>query len=89
MVCSDSYELKNDQKEWISNNTEKVYSLLEATPPDGKEFAEIVKSVLSREELWNIWKNDSCPGKVHLDFSKVSYIFSLTIFITTHFLLKF
>lgn len=63
MVFSESYELKNDQKEWITNNTEKVYSLLEATPPDGKEFAAIVKNVLSREELWNIWKNDSCPGK--------------------------
>lgn len=34
------------------------------TPPDGKEFAEIIRNVLNREELWNIWKNDSCPGKL-------------------------
>ncbi|CAH1154374.1 unnamed protein product [Phaedon cochleariae] len=58
---SDSYELKSDQKEWIINNTEKVYNLLRETPPDGEEFAEIVKNILSREELWNGWKNDSCP----------------------------
>ncbi|XP_056629583.1 THO complex subunit 1 [Diorhabda sublineata] len=58
---SDAYELKNDQKEWISTNTEKVYNLLRETPPDGEEFAQIVKNLMHREELWNAWKNDSCP----------------------------
>ncbi|CAG9831828.1 unnamed protein product [Diabrotica balteata] len=58
---TDAHELKNDQKEWISTNTEKVYSLLRETPPDGEEFAEIVKNILNREELWNAWKNESCP----------------------------
>lgn len=58
---SDAHELKNDQKEWISTNTEKVYNLLRETPPDGEEFAQIVKNILHREELWNAWKNDSCP----------------------------
>ncbi|KAG5863534.1 hypothetical protein JTB14_009236 [Gonioctena quinquepunctata] len=57
----DSYELKTDQKEWISSNTEKVYTLLRETPPDGEEFSQIVRNVLCREELWNAWKNDSCP----------------------------
>ncbi|KAJ8923363.1 hypothetical protein NQ315_001921 [Exocentrus adspersus] len=58
---SESYELKADQKEWIQNQTEKVYSLLKETPPDGEIFAKIVKNILSREELWNSWKNDGCP----------------------------
>nr|CAI5846650.1 unnamed protein product [Callosobruchus analis] len=58
---SDSFELKNDQKEWISTTTDKIYNLLRDTPPDGDRFAQIVKHVLSREELWNAWKNDSCP----------------------------
>ncbi|CAG9865113.1 unnamed protein product [Phyllotreta striolata] len=58
---SEMHELKTDQKEWITSNTEKVYNLLRETPPDGEEFAQIVKQVLSREELWNAWKNDSCP----------------------------
>lgn len=58
---SDSYELKADQKEWIQTNTEKVYNLLRETPPDGERFAEIIKNILKREELWNAWKNDGCP----------------------------
>nr|CAH7768225.1 unnamed protein product [Callosobruchus chinensis] len=58
---SESFELKSDQKEWISTTTDKIYVLLRDTPPDGDNFAQIVKHVLSREELWNAWKNDSCP----------------------------
>nr|XP_023027545.1 THO complex subunit 1-like [Leptinotarsa decemlineata] len=50
-----------NKKKWIANNTETVYNLLRETPPDGQEFAQIVKNVLSREELWNGWKNESCP----------------------------
>ncbi|KAF7278945.1 THO complex 1-like protein Hpr1 [Rhynchophorus ferrugineus] len=57
----ESYELKTDQKEWISNTTEKVYDLLKETPPDGERFADIIKNILKREELWNAWKNDGCP----------------------------
>ncbi|XP_030760577.1 THO complex subunit 1 [Sitophilus oryzae] len=58
---SDNYELKPDQKEWVTNATEKVYTLLKETPPDGESFAEVTKSILKREELWNAWKNDGCP----------------------------
>ncbi|XP_018322203.1 THO complex subunit 1 [Agrilus planipennis] len=58
---TDSFELKADQKEWIQNIIEKVYSLLRETPPDGTKFAEIVKNILHREEHWNTWKNDGCP----------------------------
>ncbi|EFA08780.1 THO complex subunit 1 [Tribolium castaneum] len=58
---SESFELKSDQKEWIQSSTEKVYSLLRETPPDGKRFAEIASNILSREEYWNAWKNDGCP----------------------------
>lgn len=63
LIFRESYELKNDQKDWINANTEKIYGLLRETPPDGEKFAQCVKNVLSREELWNAWKNDSCPGK--------------------------
>lgn len=65
MYFSESYELKSDQKEWIQNQTEKVYSLLKETPPDGESFAKIVKNILVREELWNAWKNDGCPGNIY------------------------
>lgn len=56
--------MKSDQKEWVQNNVEKIYSLLKETPPDGEKFAEIVKNILSREEHWNIWKNSGCPGMI-------------------------
>ncbi|XP_066246596.1 THO complex subunit 1 [Euwallacea similis] len=58
---SDNYELKADQKEWIQNSSEKVYNLLRETPPDGENFAIIIRNILKREELWNTWKNDGCP----------------------------
>ncbi|ENN77692.1 hypothetical protein YQE_05766, partial [Dendroctonus ponderosae] len=58
---SDTYELKPDQKEWIQSACEKVYALLRETPPDGENFANIIKNILKREELWNSWKNDGCP----------------------------
>lgn len=44
--------------------TDMVYSLLEETPPDGEKFAKIVKHILMREEHWNTWKNDGCPGSL-------------------------
>lgn len=46
-----------------------MYALLRETPPDGKKFAEITSKILTREEYWNAWKNDSCPElkKIPLD----------------------
>ncbi|GJQ80965.1 hypothetical protein Trydic_g4782 [Trypoxylus dichotomus] len=58
---SDSFELKQDQKDWVQNTTEKIYSLLAETPPDGEHFAQIFKNILRREEYWSTWKNDGCP----------------------------
>jgi THO complex subunit 1 len=58
--------LKNDQLEWVKDITALIYKLIEETPPDGKRFAECVKQILKREEHWNNWKNDGCPGKSYL-----------------------
>lgn len=57
----DAYELKTDQKDWIQTQTDKVYSLLKETPPDGENFARITQQLMNREQLWNGWKNDGCP----------------------------
>lgn len=48
------------QSEYIKETEAKVYQLLEETPPNGKRFARTVKHMLSREEMWNNWKNDGC-----------------------------
>lgn len=39
-----------------------VYKLLEETPPNGKKFADSVRHMLKREDLWNNWKNEGCKG---------------------------
>ncbi|CAK1550625.1 unnamed protein product [Leptosia nina] len=57
----ESQELKSDQLDWVKETTNLVYKLLGETPPDGKRFAQCVKSILKREEHWNNWKNDGCP----------------------------
>lgn len=51
----------------MQTNTEKIYSLLRETPPDGERFSQIVKNVLAREEHWNVWKNDGCPGNNNIN----------------------
>ena len=43
----------------ISNKFALV--LIQETPPDGEQFANVVKHVLEREEFWNNWKNEGCP----------------------------
>lgn len=58
----ENFELKVDQKDWVQSTSEKIYDLLRETPPDGPAFADIVSNILKREEYWNIWKNDGCPG---------------------------
>lgn len=62
MQFRENFELKTEQKEWVQTTTEKIYDLLRETPPDGQAFSEIVANILKREEYWNIWKNDGCPG---------------------------
>ncbi|CAH0729528.1 unnamed protein product, partial [Brenthis ino] len=57
----ESQELKSDQLDWVKETTSLIYKLLGETPPDGKRFADCVKSILKREEHWNSWKNDGCP----------------------------
>lgn len=58
---TEAQELKSDQSDWIKDTTSQIYRLLGETPPNGKKFAECVKSILKREEHWNNWKNDGCP----------------------------
>ena len=56
----DSQKLSDEQKNWVINATEQVYKLLEDTPPNGKAFAQAIRHILKREELWNNWKNEGC-----------------------------
>ncbi|KAB7503708.1 THO complex subunit 1 [Armadillidium nasatum] len=53
--------LSEDQAMWVKKMQEKCFSLLAETPSNGKEFVEIVKAILKREEIWSEWKNNGCP----------------------------
>nr|CAG4647752.1 EOG090X0324 [Moina brachiata] len=57
----ESQKLTEEQIAWASATTEKIYSLLRDTPPDGIAFAETIQHILKREEFWNNWKNEGCP----------------------------
>ncbi|KAK6626388.1 hypothetical protein RUM43_006699 [Polyplax serrata] len=57
----ESYELELKQLGWIKEQVELVYQLLAETPTNSEKFAQAVKHILSREELWNNWKNEGCP----------------------------
>lgn len=48
------------QQEFVKETESKVYSLIEETPPQGKDFSKTVRHMLRREEMWNNWKNDGC-----------------------------
>lgn len=59
----DSQVLTASQNDFVKETESKVYRLLEETPPNGKSFAQTVRHMLKREELWNNWKNEGCKGK--------------------------
>lgn len=54
--------LSEDNLNWTKSTQEKVVQLIRETPPDGDSFANTVEHILTREEFWNNWKNDSCPS---------------------------
>ncbi|XP_060646521.1 THO complex subunit 1 [Drosophila nasuta] len=56
----DSYTLTTAQSDFIKETEQRVYKLLEETPPYGRRFARTVQHMLHREEMWNNWKNDGC-----------------------------
>lgn len=71
---ADTYSLNTAQTDWVKETEQQIYKLLAETPPNGKKFAETVRHMLSREEIWNAWKNDGCkefkPPESSTDISK-------------------
>ncbi|XP_035780667.1 THO complex subunit 1-like [Anopheles albimanus] len=57
---ADAHVLTQAQSDWLKETETVVYRLLEESPPNGKKFAETVRHMLTREELWNSWKNEGC-----------------------------
>lgn len=57
-----SYKLLEKQTLWVNELVDRTYTIMEATPPKGKKFANTVKHILSREENWINWKNEGCPS---------------------------
>ncbi|XP_058811766.1 THO complex subunit 1 [Topomyia yanbarensis] len=57
---ADNHCLTPAQVDWLKETEIKVYKLIEESPPNGRKFADSVRHMLSREELWNSWKNEGC-----------------------------
>lgn len=46
ILLSDNQELKVQEAEWVKETTDRVYSLLKETPPDGESFSKAVEHIL-------------------------------------------
>lgn len=57
---ADNHLLTQVQIDWLRETETTVYKLIDESPPNGKKFAESVRHMLAREELWNSWKNEGC-----------------------------
>ncbi|GAB6028955.1 hyperrecombination- protein [Chamberlinius hualienensis] len=57
----ESYQITEEQGNSIKATNDKIYKLLEETPPDGVKFAKTISHILRREEFWSTWKNEGCP----------------------------
>ena len=75
--------LSEPRKFWIRDTTNKIYSILSDTPPEGDKFVQHIKSILKYEEKWSKWKNEGCPSlskapdKVRINF--ISHKCALTL----------
>ncbi|XP_058129276.1 THO complex subunit 1 [Anopheles ziemanni] len=57
---AETHILTQAQSDWLKETETVVYRLIEESPPNGKKFATTVRHMLTREELWNSWKNEGC-----------------------------
>jgi THO complex subunit 1 len=55
---SENFELKPEQSQWVKDQTVLVYKLLAETPANSQKFADSIRHILNREELWSNWKNE-------------------------------
>lgn len=61
-IFSEGQVLSSSNLDWVNDTWKQVISLLSDTPPDGKNFSAAVEHLMNREEAWNGWKNEGCPG---------------------------
>ncbi|EGT49603.1 hypothetical protein CAEBREN_23001 [Caenorhabditis brenneri] len=57
--------LNEEQGKYVTDTEDKCYRLLSDTMPRGTAFVAGLKKIMSREQEWNVWKNNNCP-----DFSE-------------------
>eukprot|EP00111_Clytia_hemisphaerica_P024541 TCONS_00072358-protein len=57
-----NYKLLEKQSLWVHELVDRVYGIINDTPPKGKKFANVVRHVLTREENWISWKNEGCQS---------------------------
>lgn len=51
-VYSDNQKLNEENAKWVAEATDKVYRLLEDTPPEGSSFAKAIRHILKVEKAF-------------------------------------
>jgi THO complex subunit 1 len=52
--------LSDDQLAWVNETSDRVLTLIEDTPPNGRQMRECITQLLTREQFWSNWKNEAC-----------------------------
>ncbi|KAI9353255.1 THO complex, subunit THOC1 [Zopfochytrium polystomum] len=55
------HNLTKEQEEWLASERSKIMKILEAIPPNGKNFQKSLTTVITHEKNWVNWKEESCP----------------------------
>lgn len=53
--------LSEEQLVWVNETSDRILTLIEETPPNGRQMRECIMQLLTREQFWSNWKNEACP----------------------------
>lgn len=56
------FTLADTDENWVKEVNGKVILELRLTSPEGREFEEMTRVILEREQNWIKWKNNLCPS---------------------------
>lgn len=51
MCFRENNELPTEDSDWIKEVTERIYSILKDTPPDGEDFVNLAKNMVLVRQL--------------------------------------
>ena len=52
--------LLEEQLGWVNETSNRILTLIEETPPNGRQMRQCITQLLTREQFWSNWKNVGC-----------------------------